>query len=85
MTVTVVKQEDLIQSVADALQYISYYHPKDFIQAMNEAYEREESKAAKDAMAQILINSRMCAMAIAPSAKTRALSLYFNHWHGCAL
>lgn len=58
---TEIKQEDLIQSVADALQYISYYHPKDFIDAVHEAYEREESPAAKDAMAQILINSRMCA------------------------
>ena len=58
---TVIRQEDLIQSVADALQYISYYHPLDFIQAVNEAYEREESPAAKDAMAQILINSRLCA------------------------
>jgi len=58
---TVIKQDDLIQSVADALQYISYYHPLDFIQAVNEAYEREENQAAKDAMAQILINSRMCA------------------------
>jgi fumarate hydratase, class I len=58
---TVIKQNDLIDSVADALQYISYYHPLDFIQAVNAAYEKEESKAAKDAMAQILINSRMCA------------------------
>ncbi|MGC4088228.1 MAG: fumarate hydratase [Polyangiaceae bacterium] len=58
---TVIKQDDLIQSVADALQYISYYHPVDFIQAIHAAYEREESQAAKDAMAQILINSRMCA------------------------
>ena len=58
---TVIRQEDLIESVADALQYISYYHPLDFIQAVNEAYEREESLAAKDAMAQILINSRLCA------------------------
>jgi fumarate hydratase class I len=58
---TQIKQEDLIQSVADALQYISYYHPKDFIDAVYQAYEREESPAAKDAMAQILINSRMCA------------------------
>ncbi len=58
---TVIRQDDLIQSVADALQYISYYHPLDFIQAVNEAYEREESQAAKDAMAQILINSRLCA------------------------
>ena len=58
---TLIKNEDLIQSVADALQYISYYHPIDFIQAVHGAYEREESPAAKDAMAQILINSRLCA------------------------
>ena len=58
---TVITKEDLVQSIQDALQYISYYHPVDFIQAMNAAYEREESSAAKDAMAQILINSRMCA------------------------
>jgi len=58
---TLIRNEDLIQSVADALQYISYYHPLDFIQAVNEAYEKEESAAAKDAMAQILINSRLCA------------------------
>jgi fumarate hydratase, class I len=58
---TTIKQDDLIDSVADALQYISYYHPVDFIQAVNAAYEMEESGAAKDAMAQILINSRMCA------------------------
>lgn len=57
----VIRQDDFIQSIADSLQYISYYHPKDFIQAVNEAYENEESPAAKDAMAQILINSRMCA------------------------
>ncbi|MCZ6803962.1 MAG: fumarate hydratase [Proteobacteria bacterium] len=58
---TTIKQDDVIESVADALQYISYYHPVDFIQAVNAAYEKEESKAAKDAMAQILINSRLCA------------------------
>lgn len=58
---TVIKQSDIIESVADALQFISYYHPKDFIDAVHAAYEREESSAAKDAMAQILINSRMCA------------------------
>ncbi|MCL4110936.1 UNVERIFIED_CONTAM: hypothetical protein GTU68_030128 [Idotea baltica] len=57
----VIKTQDLIDSVADALQYISYYHPKDFVDAMYEAYNREESKPAKDAMAQILINSRMSA------------------------
>ena len=45
---TVIRQDDLIDSVADALQFISYYHPVDFIQAVNEAYEREESSAAKD-------------------------------------
>ncbi|WP_162373922.1 fumarate hydratase [Pseudoxanthomonas sangjuensis] len=56
-----IKQEDLIQSVADALQYISYYHPVDYIRNLAAAYEREQSPAAKDAMAQILINSRMCA------------------------
>jgi len=58
---TTIKQEDLIQSVEDALQYISYYHPKDFIAALTEAWEKEESPAAKDAMTQILVNSRMCA------------------------
>lgn len=58
---TIVHENDLIESVADALQYISYYHPKDFIDAMADAYEREQSTAAKDAIAQILINSRMCA------------------------
>ena len=58
---TIIKQEDVIQSVADALQYISYYHPPDYIKNLNRAYELEESQAAKDAMAQILINSRMCA------------------------
>lgn len=58
---TVIRQEDLIGSVADALQYISYYHPKDFIDAVHAAYEKEQSAAAKDALAQILVNSRMCA------------------------
>ncbi len=56
-----IRQEDLIQSIADALQYISYYHPVDYIRNLAAAYEREESPAARDAMAQILINSRMCA------------------------
>ncbi|WP_317930632.1 fumarate hydratase [Halioxenophilus sp. WMMB6] len=58
---TVIRQQDLIDSIADALQFISYYHPKDFIKAVYEAYQREANPAAKDAMAQILINSRMCA------------------------
>ena len=58
---TVITKEDLIQSIQDSLQYISYYHPPDFIRGVAESYEREESPAARDAMAQILINSRMCA------------------------
>jgi fumarate hydratase class I len=58
---SVIKQDDLIDSVADALQFISFFHPKDFVDAMHQAYLREESQAAKDAMAQILINSRLCA------------------------
>ena len=56
-----VRQDDVVDSVAEALQYISHYHPADFIKALGEAYEREESPAAKDAMAQILVNSRMSA------------------------
>lgn len=56
-----IRQEDFIQSVADALQYISYYHPVDYITSLGRAYEREQSPAAKDAIAQILVNSRMCA------------------------
>lgn len=58
---TLIHEDDFIQSIADALQFISYYHPKDFIDALYAAYQKEQSPAAKDAMAQILINSRMCA------------------------
>jgi len=58
---TIIKQEDLIESVAAALQFISYYHPTDYIRHLARAYEREKSAAAKDAIAQILTNSRMCA------------------------
>ncbi len=58
---TVINKKDFIDSIADALQFIACYHPKDFIQAMSAAYEKEQSAAAKDAIAQILINSRMCA------------------------
>ena len=58
---TIIKQDDLITSVKDALQFISYYHPQDFIQKKKKKNDREENKAAKDAIAQILINSRMCA------------------------
>ena len=58
---TIIKGEDLIQSIADALQFISYYHPADFLKALGRAWEREQSPAAKDAIAQILTNSRMSA------------------------
>lgn len=57
----VIKQQDFIDSIFDALQFISYYHPLDFVEAMKQAYDREQSPAAKDAIAQILINSRMSA------------------------
>ena len=56
---TVITDRDVVESVADALQFISYYHPTDFVQAVHRAYEMEQSQAAKDALAQILINSRM--------------------------
>ena len=76
---TVIRQDDLIQSVADALQYISYYHPKDFIDAMAAAYEREENPAAKDAIAQILINSRMCAFGKRPICQDTGIVTVFLH------
>lgn len=74
---TVIRQDDLIESVADALQFISYYHPVDFIRAVHQAYEREESKAAKDAMAQILINSRMCAQGRRPICQDTGIVTVF--------
>ncbi len=58
---TVIREDDFIASVADALQFISYYHPIDYIEHLGRAYEREQSPAARDAIAQILTNSRMCA------------------------
>ncbi|MEC7283052.1 MAG: fumarate hydratase, partial [Pseudomonadota bacterium] len=58
---TVIRQQDFIDSIEDALQFISYYHPLDYVKAVEEAYKKEKSQAAKDAMAQILINSRMSA------------------------
>lgn len=74
---TTIKQDDLIQSVADALQYISYYHPKDFIDAVHEAYQREENPAARDAMAQILVNSRMCAQGHRPICQDTGIVTVF--------
>ena len=72
-----IKQEDLIQSVADAFQHISYYHPVDYIKALAAAYEREESAAAKDAMAQILINSRMAAEGHRPICQDTGICIAF--------
>ncbi|WP_024459548.1 fumarate hydratase [Marinimicrobium sp. LS-A18] len=74
---TVIRQNDLIDSVADALQFISYYHPVDFIQAVHRAYEREANPAAKDAMAQILINSRMCATGHRPICQDTGIVTVF--------
>jgi fumarate hydratase class I len=74
---TIIRQEDLIASIADAFQFISYYHPKDFIQAMGEAWQHEASPAAKDAIAQILTNSRMSAEGHRPLCQARALPWCF--------
>jgi fumarate hydratase class I len=74
---TNIKQNDLIQSVADAFQFISYYHPKDFISAMGKAYELEQGAAAKDAIAQILTNSRMCAEGHRPLCQDTGIAVVF--------
>lgn len=74
---TIIRQQDLIDSIADALQFISYYHPVDFIQAIHKAYLREQNTAAKDAMAQILINSRMCAMGHRPICQDTGIVTVF--------
>src|SRR6187455_275461 len=73
----VIRQQDLIQSVADALQHISYYHPMDFIDALGEAYAAEQSPAAKDAIAQILTNSRMCAEGHRPICQDTGIVVAF--------
>ncbi len=74
---TTIRQDDLIQSVQDALQYISYYHPPDFIRAMAGAYEREESPAAKAALTQVLVNSRMCALGKRPICQDTGIVIVF--------
>ena len=74
---TVIRQQDFVESIADALQFISYYHPTDFIRALANAYEREQSPAAKDAMAQILTNSRMCAMGHRPICQDTGIVVAF--------
>src|SRR5690349_9819492 len=72
-----IKQQDLIASVADALQYISYYHPPDYIRALGKAYELEQSPAARDAIAQILTNSRMCAEGRRPICQDTGIVMVF--------
>ena len=74
---SVIKQADFVQSIADALQYISYYHPADYIQALGKAYEIEQSPAAKDAMAQILTNSKMCAIGKRPLCQDTGIVVAF--------
>ena len=74
---TVIKQEDFIQSIADGFQFISYYHPVDFITAMGEAYEREQSPAAKNAIAQILMNSRLSAEGHRPVCQDTGIAVVF--------
>ena len=73
----IIRQEDFVQSISDAFQFISYYHPKDYIDALYQAYLREESPAAKDAMAQILINSRMCAEGKRPICQDTGIAVVF--------
>lgn len=82
----VIKAADLSDSVADALQYISYYHPLDYIQALAEAYAHEESPAARDAIAQILTNSRMSAQGHRPVCQDTGIVTVFVKWgQGCTL
>lgn len=72
-----IKTQDFIESIADALQYISYYHPEDYIRALAVAYEKEASPAAKDAIAQILTNSRMCAEGKRPLCQDTGIVVAF--------
>lgn len=74
---TTIRQQDFIDSIADALQFISYYHPADFIRSLAAAHQREESPAAKDAMAQILSNSRMCAQGHRPVCQDTGIVVAF--------
>ena len=75
-----IREEDLIESVADALQFISYYHPMDYIRALGAAYEAEQGPAAKDAIAQILTNSRMCAEGHRPICQDTGIVNVFVKW-----
>ncbi|WP_194955749.1 fumarate hydratase [Tsuneonella amylolytica] len=75
-----IREDDLIESVADALQFISYYHPMDYIRALGDAYEAEQGPAAKDAIAQILTNSRMCAEGHRPICQDTGIVNVFVKW-----
>ena len=77
---TAIRESDLIESVADALQYISYFHPMDYIRALGVAYEAEQGPAAKDAIAQILTNSRMCAEGHRPICQDTGIVTVFVKW-----
>lgn len=74
---TVIREQDFIRSIADGFQFISYYHPADYIKALAEAYRREESEAARDAMAQILLNSRMSAEGARPICQDTGIAVVF--------
>ena len=80
MSMTVIREADLIESVADALQFISYFHPMDYIRALGDAYAAEKSPAAKDAIAQILTNSRMCAEGHRPICQDTGIVTVFVKW-----
>ena len=75
-----IREEDLIDSVADALQFISYFHPMDYIRALGDAYQAEQGPAAKDAIAQILTNSRMCAEGHRPICQDTGIVNVFVEW-----
>ena len=77
---TIIREADLIESVADALQFISFYHPMDYIRALGAAYEAEQGPAAKDAIAQILTNSRMCAEGHRPICQDTGIVNVFVKW-----
>ena len=80
MNTVMIREDDLVETIADALQYISYFHPMDYIRALAAAYEREVSAAAKDAMAQILSNSRMCAEGHRPICQDTGIVTVFIKW-----
>ena len=74
---TTIRKQDFVDSISDALQYISYYHSPDFVEAMHQAYLREQSETAKNAISQILINSRMCAEGRRPICQDTGIVVIF--------